>query len=210
MPVPCRGASAPTVRCAHVSGSTGCGSERARDSTPLRAPRSVVWQMDDDTPYRAVEPGAELEQPFTKCISKAVERPGDNVVANVTFVDSGVSGVGDTEIIASISLDPDRTDSKETVRITRTSGITLTGDFYGLSSVTLTENENTAEDPPTPATAYTYTRDGRTQSTLSLATGDIGITFTAKGIQSVTISSTAYNGDSDSPAGPGPVSTPIT
>ena len=66
VPVPCRQAAPPTVLSAIVSDSTGCRSERTRDSTPLRAPRRAVWQMDDDTPYGAFEPRAELEQPFTK------------------------------------------------------------------------------------------------------------------------------------------------
>ena len=134
-------------------------------------------------------------------VAKAVDNPNTDGVANFTDVNGTVFNVGASSSISSIGLRLDKVGTKETVSISKSSGITLTDNFYGLSSVLLTENENTTDDTDANGNGFTYTRDGRTQPPLGAATGAIGITFTDKGIQSVTISSRDYDGDIGGPAG---------
>ena len=134
-------------------------------------------------------------------IAKAVENPNTDDVATQTVVNSTVFNVGASSSISAITTTFDKIGTKETVSISRTSGITLTGDFYGLSGVTLTENEDTTDNTESNGDGFTYTRDGRPQTLAGQSTGAIGITFTTKGIQSVTISSRDYNGDAGGPAG---------
>ena len=76
-------------------------------------------------------------------VVEAITNPNTGDVANFTEVNSGVFDVGVSASISSINLVPDEVGTKETVRIIKSSGITLTGNFYGLSSVTLTEDEAT-------------------------------------------------------------------
>ena len=134
-------------------------------------------------------------------VAKAINNPNTNGIATETTVSGTVFNVGASSSITSITTTFDKIGTKETVSISKTSGVTLTGDFYGLSRVTLTEDENTTDGTEANGDGFTYTRDGRTQTLSGQATGDIGITFTTKGIQSVTISSRDYDGDTGNPAG---------
>ena len=129
-------------------------------------------------------------------IADAITRPTAQTEAHANTVDSTVRDVGGSIQIAATNIVPDRANLRETVKITKSSGITLTGSYYGLSSVTLTEvdddltNTNNGSD-------FTYTLDGRDQTIGGTTTGSIDITFTAKGQQWVKISSTDYDDPND-------------
>ncbi len=125
-------------------------------------------------------------------VAEAITRPSGQTEAHVNTVDSTVRDIGNSLSITSIDIAPDKTNVRETVTISRSSGITLTGDFYGLSSVSLREVDDDLTDT-TNGSSFTYTRDGRTQTISGTATGAIGITFTAKGTQWVKISATDYD-----------------
>ena len=115
----------------------------------------------------------------------------DPVIDELVLNPTGLYNVGGPATISSITITPDKAATRETVSISKTSGITLTGDFYGLSSVSLKEvDEDLTDGDNNQGSSFTYTRDGRTQTISGRATGAIGITFTAKGKQTVTISST--------------------
>ena len=118
-------------------------------------------------------------------IAEAVSRPGTQTVAHLNTDDSTVYNVdgtpGTAPAIPTTFDDPGR---KETVRITKSPGIAITN-FGGLSSVTLTENDDSS--------ALTYTREGRTFA----APATVVIRFTAKGKQWVKISGTDYNDPDD-------------
>ena len=118
----------------------------------------------------------------------------DPTIAESALNPTDLYDVGGTASIDSISINPDKADTKETVSISKSSGITLTGEFYGLSRVSLKEVDEDLTDAD-EGSSFTYTRDGRTQTISGTATGDIGITFTAKGKQTVTISGTDNDGD---------------
>ena len=125
-------------------------------------------------------------------VAEAITRPSGQTEAHLNTVESVVQDVGQSPTISSIDIVPDRANIRETVSITKSSGITLTGDFYGLSSVILTEVDDDLTDT-TNGNSFTYTRDGRTQTITGTATGSIGITFTAKTPQWVKISATDYD-----------------
>ena len=125
-------------------------------------------------------------------VAEAITRPSGQTEAHLNTVDPDVHDVGGTETVPTTDIAPDRANLRETVSITRSSGITLTGDFYGLSSVTLTEVDDDLTNTDNGG-SFTYTRDGRTQTISGTATGTIGITFTAKGTQWVKISATDYD-----------------
>ncbi len=129
-------------------------------------------------------------------VAEAIQNPNTGDEANVNTISTTIFNVGQTTTISSISLTPDRPDSRETVSISKTPGIDLIGDFYQLSG-SLTENEDLTADPPTNGSAFTYTAGGRTRTTTGLATGEITISFKSKGIQSVTISSTDNDDGAD-------------
>ena len=101
-----------------------------------------------------------------------------------------VYNVGREISIPAITLTPDKPGTNETVSITKSSSsIALIGNFYGLSSVTLTEDEDTDADPRVNSNTFTY-KVGDRKETLTSTTGPINIRFIAKGKHTVTISST--------------------
>ena len=130
-------------------------------------------------------------------VAEAITRPSGQAEAHLNTVHGIVVDVGESDIdISSINIVPDRANSRETVSITKSSGVTLTDNFYGLSSVSLTEVDTDLTNSSN-GISFTYTRDGRTQTLSGTATGEIGITFTAKGIQWVKISATDYDDPDD-------------
>ena len=125
---------------------------------------------------------------------EAVEKPdapADDVLNPATIYDVGASSV-----TISIVLTPDKAGTIETVNISRSSGITLTGAFYTLNSVTLREEEDTTADPRTNGTEFSYSRGGHKQ-TVNASNVIIPITFTAKGKQTVRISGRDYGGSDE-------------
>ena len=129
-------------------------------------------------------------------IAEAISKP---TIAAATLTPDhapAVHKVGISTTIATIAITPDKTGTKETVRISKSSGIAFTGIFRGLSSVTLTEDEDTTLATPTNGSNFTYTDSRRiTQTLTGTSTGDIAIRFTAKGRQTVTISGRDYEGE---------------
>ena len=129
-------------------------------------------------------------------VAEAITRPSGQTEAHLNTVDSTIQDVGTTASIPAITITPDRANSRETVSITKSSGVTLTGSFYRLSSVRLTEVDDDLTDDIN-GTSFTYTRDGLTQTIAGATTGAIDITFTTKGRQWVKISATDYDDPND-------------
>ena len=123
-------------------------------------------------------------------VAEAVQKPtapSDSDLNPATVYD-----VGGTVTISALTITPDKVNSRETVRISKSSGIDLLGNFVGLSSVTLTEVEG---DNGANGNSFTYTRDGRKETLSGASTGAIVILFRTKGKQTVTISGTDNEGD---------------
>ena len=129
-------------------------------------------------------------------VAEAIENPD---IIDGTLNTNTVYNVGDSSVTIAISaLTFDDSDRKETLRITKSSGVALTS-FGGLTSVTLTEDHSTPSTDLTDGAdgnRFSYTRDGRTFVTSDTAVS-IPITFTAKGKQTVTISSRDYDAGAD-------------
>ena len=125
-------------------------------------------------------------------VAEAITRPSAQTEAHVDTVDSDVHDVGGIETVPTTNITPDKANRNETVAITKSSGVILRGDFYGLSRVDLTEVDDDLKNTEN-GSSFTYTRDGRTQTLSGTATGRIAITFTAKGKQWVKISATDYD-----------------
>ena len=109
-----------------------------------------------------------------------------------------VYNVGGTTDISSITLSPDSPTRRETVSISKSSGITFTGDFFGFTGGSLTEVDEDLTDA-NEGSSFTYTADGRQRTTGTSVT--LSINFTTKGKQTVRISSTDYDGDDGTDAG---------
>ena len=103
-----------------------------------------------------------------------------------------VYNVGGSLTDITIALSPDSPTRRETVSISKSAGITFTGNFFGFTGGNLTEVDEDLTDT-TEGSSFTYTADGRKRTTAA-ASATLGINFTAKGKQTVRISSTDYDG----------------
>ena len=121
-------------------------------------------------------------------VVEAITNP--NAEAHVNTINLIVHDVGDSlPNTVSITITPDQATKKETVTISKSAGITFTGDFYQLSGG-LTENVPATPTTPTAnVDDFTYTTGGRKQ-TLGDTTLTIPINFKTKGVQWVKISAT--------------------
>ncbi len=120
-------------------------------------------------------------------VAEAVQRPAEPSDLNPTTV----YNVGDPATIASIALTFDDDARRESVSISKSSGITFTGDFFGFTGGSLTENDSNGADN-NAGNRYAYTADGRQRFTTGTSIS-IGINFTTKGKHTVRISSTDYD-----------------
>ena len=96
----------------------------------------------------------------------------------------------------------------ETIKISKSSGVDLTGGFTGLSSLTLTEDgdvkANPNANPPVIAAngdMFSYTTNTRIKRTIAPTSISVPIVFTSKGRRTVTISGTDYDADNDGTTG---------
>ena len=128
-------------------------------------------------------------------VTEAIVNPNTADEARFTTTDSTVRNVGDSVDIPTITITPDKANSRETVSISKTSGIAFAGAFYQLSGG-LTEVDDDLTDT-IEGSSFSYTAGGRKRTISGTATGAIPIRFTSKGIQSVTISSTDNDDGAD-------------
>ena len=125
-------------------------------------------------------------------VVEAVEDPD---IQSDALNPNAVQNVGGTVTIT-IQLTPDKTDTRETVSISKSSGIDFTGaNFFGLSSISLREDEDLADDPPADGTNFTYRTSRGVDREIGVGSIPIPIRFNNKGRQTVTISSRDYEGD---------------
>lgn len=120
-------------------------------------------------------------------VAEAVQRPGEPSDLNPTTV----YNVGGSATIASITLNFDDSTRRESVSISKSSGITFTGDFFGFTGGSLTENDSNGTNN-NEGNRYAYTADGRQRFTTGTSI-TIGINFKTKGKHTVRISSTDYD-----------------
>ena len=102
-----------------------------------------------------------------------------------------VYNVGSSPTDITITLSPDSPTRRETVSISKSSGITFTGGFFGFTGGSLTEVDDDLTDT-NEGSNFTYTADSRQRTTGTSIT--LSINFTIKGKQTVRISSTDYDG----------------
>ncbi|MEG9862443.1 MAG: FlgD immunoglobulin-like domain containing protein [Parvularculales bacterium] len=99
--------------------------------------------------------------------------------------------VGDRKEI-SITLTPDQAGTRETVSISKSSGIAFVDEYYSLSSIRLTEDENLELDPAENGTDFIYTVRNIDKTVSNASPIAIPYSFQAKGIQTITISGRDY------------------
>ena len=120
-------------------------------------------------------------------VAEAVQRP---TVASDALNPTAVYNVGgDAEISIALTLDDDA--RRETVSISRSSGITFTGDFFGFTGGNLTENDSNGTDNDV-GNRYAYTAGGRQRFTTERSI-TLPINFGTKGKHTVRISSKDYD-----------------
>ena len=117
----------------------------------------------------------------------------DPAISSANLNPNTIQNVGGPLTIT-ITLSPDDPTRRETVSISKSSGIDFTGIFFGLSSISLTEDdEDLTTGDTSNGTNFIY-RSGRGVDTETAISGfSIPIRFNNKGRQTVTIRSTDYD-----------------
>ena len=126
-------------------------------------------------------------------VQGVAEAIGDPDIATATLNPNAIQNVaGPVDI--SITLDPDSSTRRESVSISKSSGIDFTGtNFFGLSSISLREVDDDLTDG-NDGTNFTYRTSRGVDREIGTGSVTIPIRFNNKGKQTVRISSTDYDG----------------
>ncbi|MYK19286.1 T9SS type A sorting domain-containing protein [Candidatus Poribacteria bacterium] len=140
-------------------------------------------------------------------VQGVVDAVVDPAITDATLNPTDLQVVG-RSLTITVAGTLDAPGTTETIKISKSSGIDLTGDFTGLSSLTLTEDgdvrANPSANPPVNAAngnMYSYTTQNNIKRMIAPGSISVPIVFTSKGKRTITISGKDYDANNDGTTG---------